>query len=589
MAVKKQDNPYYTNRLIGRSKEDIICDFAYSLTVASDMSPVYETKKALLELWRKDSYGELLSQSLSEKQLRKYKSRGLLYDDTFVKIASLLKIGTEDKDLLGAIASKVLMDLGVCISRILEDEENSISDGDINWDRIRRDWAPAIAYLRMFFSKEQYEDELKKRGIRLSGAYKDLVDAVFSQNDKICWFINRQNLPDDKQRITKYLHPSDYFSLCMDLTYERLTYIQGRFLFACGTAEYGTFKGYAISSLDDDSTAMRSGYDILLADEMEVSVLNAEKPDINAFAPPEESYFDFWTAKAALKVVYEYSRIGVDILAVIRASALGRNDASSVVKEAFLCYEMMKGESVSFTSKRDKEAVTELIVRLWISRGFEKQYAQLFMQKKQNKDSDASKHKKRADRLQEENELLTRKLAQADRRAASVGKQADASAKQLMAELRALKKEIREKELLLQEKDIEIEEIKRLAEGTAAESDEAGNASEKSIDETTFRAYIQSHRVLVWGLRDETEKKYKEMYPELVFVSSDRRLTKQQLEAYDVLIMATNYTNHGNFWAARDTAKRCGIPMAYLEKTANSPDAFFRALGIVMNSADCLH
>ena len=88
--------------------------------------------------------------------------------------------------------------------------------------------------------------------------------------------------------------------------------------------------------------------------------------------------------------------------------------------------------------------------------------------------------------------------------------------------------------------------------------------------------------MLVWGLRDETARKYQELFPELTFADSDRRLTRQQLEAYDVLLMATNYTNHGNFWAARDTAKASGIPMVYLEKTANSPESLYRALDIAV-------
>ena len=95
-------------------------------------------------------------------------------------------------------------------------------------------------------------------------------------------------------------------------------------------------------------------------------------------------------------------------------------------------------------------------------------------------------------------------------------------------------------------------------------------AGRAGIIETTFR--------------EETERKFKEMFPELSFVSSDRRLTRQQLTAYDAVLMATNYTGHGHFWAARDSVKAAAKPMAYLDKTANTPDKLYKALSIAIGA-----
>lgn len=588
MAEKKEKRQY-TNSLAGQSKDEIICSFAYSLATASAMSPKSETRSALLQLWRKS---DITDAGYSEKQLRRYKSRALIHDESFSRLASLLKEAATDRVLLSGIASKVLMDLSACLERLFKEDNEIVSigsmdagklaeaKGKINWNKVRRDWAPAVAYLRTFLSEEEYLADIGKRGITVTGIYKELVEMILSKETDMRWFVNRSGLPDDKKRINQYNHPSDYFRLCMDEAFDRLTYMQERFMLACGSPEFDCFRGYAVACLEDDAAGMESGYDILITDEMGASPLNREKPEDDAFAPPEESYFDFWISKGCLKVAYEYSRIGIDIMAVCRAASLSRKDASSSVKEAFMYYEIMKGERVQFTSKRDKEAVSEIIARLWIGRAFEKELSRVLQQKQGGgKNENTSKLKKVAEEAKQKSDRLEAALSKEKSRAEAAEKKAGSGDKQLLAEIAALRKVIKEKDAALKERDEDIKDLKELFMADESAGEETVSKG-SSIGEAEFMEFIRSHKVLVWGLREETERKYKALYPELSFVASDRRLTNQQLESYDVLIMATNYTSHGQFFAARDAAKRRGMPMAYLAKTDNSPEALLKALEI---------
>lgn len=597
--ASKQDTTPYTNSLAGQSKEDIICSFAYSLATASALSTKEDTKTALLQLWRKCDISE---EPFSDKQIRKYKTRALLHDESFERLAALLKEGTSDRGLLGGIASRVFMDMSRCLEMAL-DAEGEIktheglcfveADGKrdlINWTKVRWDWAPAVAYLRTFLSMEDYRSEMEKRGLEITGFYKELVDNVLSKDSEMLWFINRSFLPDDKRRITKYNNASEYFMLCMDNAYERLTYIQERIMLASGSPEFGAFRGHAISSLINDAAGMRSGYDILLSDEMGSSILNREKPGNDIFAPPDECYFDFWTEKGILREAYEYARMGIDILAICRAAKLTKKDASSVVKEAFMCYEIIKNESIGFTSKKDREAVTELISRLWVERAFERELSHVVTRNKKSSSGESvSKMKKTTDELKKKVASLEKSLALATKRADIAEKVANDGNKALLAEIAALKKDLKEKDRTILEQQEDIDELKELFIEDDVPLDERSGAAEM-LTEDEFLEYIRTHRVLVWGLREETAQKFRAIYPELSFASSERRLTKQQLEAYEVLLMSTNFTGHGNFFAARDTAKRLKMPMAYLAKTDNSPAALHRALEIaVFGGAKALH
>lgn len=596
MDKKNRKEIVYTNSLLGRSKDDIIFDFAYSLATAPHQHPKNETKKALLKIWK--NYD--LTEELQEKDRRKYQGRALMRDESFVRLAVLLKEGTKDNDLMFGIAGRVLMDLSDCIESLLDGESNirsieelnnsmiSKDNGHINWVKVKRDWSPAVAYLKTFCSKDILKEGMVKRGFSLNEDYEALADFVLN-DDEMSWFADWAGEDADKKRISKYRNRSEFYDLCIELAYDRLSYLQSYFMFVSASPEFGSFRGHRIAGLEMDAEGMNEGYSNILQGEKEASFLAAEKPDIEMGPPSDESYFNYWTAKAALEAAYEYARSDIDILAITRSADLSRKDMTDIIKEAFLCYETTKGENIGFASKRDREAVVRLVVRFWMSESLAKELSRLLKDKKKPADEGTAKYKRLLDEQKKQNEKLKGEASRAEERIATAEKNADKRVKAIMGEMASLKKELKEKDELIAEKNKEIDEIKRLSE--EFETDILDYADDKDrVTEEVFREYIQEHRVLVWGLREETEQKFRDMFPQLSFISSDRKLTKTQLDTYEVLIMATNFTSHGDFYNARDTAKRTGIKMAFLEKTANTPDSLYRALDIaVFRGAKALH
>lgn len=591
MAKKNKGNfDVYTNALTGRSKEDIICEFAYSLVTADKSSEKADTRKTLFGLWKNGDYSEY---RLSDKQIRRYSSRGIMTSDMFSRIASVLKAALQDEELMGAVIARVLMDFSAYLSAMMRGgnadtgEEQGIwfyleAKQHINWARVRADWSPAIAYIRTFGSKKVFMRQLEERDAQIGGFYKDLIDAVFDENSVMLWFIDRSNDKEDKQLIAQYTNQSEFYKLCIKLIYDRLRCIQSTFRFAASDAEYGAYRGYAVAGLAQDTDGMRSGYEQIRADETETSALNKMQPDKDAIVPPDDAYIDHWTAQEALKVSYEYARAGIDVMAACRSADLTRKEIADIIKEAFLEYESWTNVTSGYSSKRDREAVTKLIVDLWMSRCLGKAVSTLCVPKNDTPKEETVKIKKTAAELKKENESLKRKVAKLSEELESESRNAKDRNKGFMAEIAAAKAELKEQNKVIEDKESEIEELKMLLDMEGSENTEEETAEESGFGEAEFRGYINEHKVLVWGFREETERKFKEMFPELSFVSSDRRLTRQQLTAYDAVLMATNYTGHGHFWAARDSVKAAAKPMAYLDKTANTPDKLYKALSIAI-------
>ena len=83
-------------------------------------------------------------------------------------------------------------------------------------------------------------------------------------------------------------------------------------------------------------------------------------------------------------------------------------------------------------------------------------------------------------------------------------------------------------------------------------------------------SYIKRANILIWGARSNEEIKLKERYPELTFISSDTSLTNAQLRKYDACIMYVGYTNHSQYYKAKDMLKNNGIPFKTIEKGFNN-------------------
>lgn len=599
----------YTNDLTGRAKEDIMLDFAYSLVTSGKNASNAFVREGLIKFWRQN---QLQLTEFSEKKIKRYNCRRVSDEEDMTRIASVLKTMTESEDGRTDIVFGIVLGMSRHVVRIMRKNGLGKKDEPLSFEaayhaffdentskdlqRFRSDWSSAAAFARTFMKKDAFsllleeadltnEDSLVRRTVPL------IADIVFCNDDSFLWFPDKSRLKDDKRGIAKYNTDSDFYRLCMQEAHERLMYLRDTFMFACGLPEYGSYIGYTLSGFYSDCEAMRDAGDALLQGEMKVSPLSAEKPNAITKGPSDKNYMNYWFAKGALKCIYEYASSGIDIMIVARGADLSKRETELIVKEAFGLYELWTGDDkFSFTSKRDKEAVSEVIVRLWLVRCLEKQLSKFGRGKKSSAEKESSAGLKRVLKdYEQKNASLEKKLSAAEQNIKKAEASSSGEIKELRAEIARLKETISKKDDEIKAGENERKELLDLF-MISDDAEEETRLEETPLTEAEFRAYINERKVLVWGLRDETARKFQEMFPELTFISSDRRLTRQQLEAYDVLLMATNYTNHGNFWAARDTAKAVGIAMAYLEKTANSPECLYRAFDIAAGSgAEKLH
>ena len=594
----------WTNNMDGRSKDDILLELAYSLATARKGTRKYRVKEDLIKVWRSTRLG--LETKISEKYIKKYSDRCLGCTD-MQKIVAYLENGMEDKALLHGLCfsfiqaiSLFILDEGKAEAETLDTvdtipESNSLSgyaglDTHINWSKVRTEWGSAVAFMRTFVKKEEFlkdadEALVSKKGKPLSDELRLLTDSIFCEEEEMVWFVDRTDSKDDKRLISQYNNQSEFFKLCMECAEIKLKALTEGFLLAVAAPEFGSYKGYALSSLYDDSGAMNGGLEQLREDERAASPLTAREEDDEEVrvAPPGVAYVSFMITRGVLKYVYGYTRLGIDILSVCKKADISGQELKLIVKEAFLLHEIWTYEDCPFVSSRDKEAVCDIIARLWMERSYNKVLSKQMLpaKKEPGQKENSSELKKKANALEKENASLKKSLEQEKKRSASADSRQSQAEKALRSEISALKAKLEEKEEALREKEAEQSDLMELFMLSGDETVVA-DTGEEGLSEEDFRAYINAHKVLVWGLRDETSRKFQKMFPELSFVASDMRLTRQQLGAYEVLLMATNYTSHGNFWAARDTAKAAGIPMVYLEKTANSPECLYRALDIAV-------
>lgn len=78
--------------------------------------------------------------------------------------------------------------------------------------------------------------------------------------------------------------------------------------------------------------------------------------------------------------------------------------------------------------------------------------------------------------------------------------------------------------------------------------------------------YAESHKVLIWGARDNEIKRLENMYPNLTFVDSDSSMTNVQVRGYDMAVMYVGYTNHSQYYKAKDMFKNNNVPFRTIEK-----------------------
>ena len=169
--------------------------------------------------------------------------------------------------------------------------------------------------------------------------------------------------------------------------------------------------------------------------------------------------------------------------------------------------------------------------------------------------------------LKEENERLNKIVSEKEKTLNQTIKTQKSDIKELHAQIYDLKKRLEEYE----KDEIQIETIPEI------ENVPVYVAVDDEYDEAQFVEFIKKYKVLIWGVRDKTERKYKELYPELYFANTDRDLTFQQVSAYDAVIINTSFTSHSKYFCARDVIKSAKKPFSVLSGGANNQSQLWKA------------
>lgn len=601
-----------------RVRDELVCNFAYSLATAPEGSGRAELKKEMIRVWKESSVSD--DEGLSQAVLAKYKQRALITDPSFDRIANTLKLfaakGNADAIMLAAIGSfsnEIFSKLKPYKDQLQITESMPASqiismlfdcDARQNWSKIQSDWSPAVLYFREFTDKDQLYSSLEENGLKRfryleSVANLFLDDGIYINGRKVAWGEERD--PDavtDSVLIASYDNESEFYDACMKIAYQRFKYFEADFLYLSSSPTFGAYNDMLAYNWRSDVDAKNHAIEIMKEDEKKSSILSMDY-DEDSPCPSLQDWVSIWLAEAVLDHVYAYARQGIDVLALCRRSSVSEKEARLIVKEAFLMYDTdVSFREESYSAQAVRKSIVRNIATLWIDRVVSKQAAAALSSKMAGpKSKDIRYQVKRSDRIIADLSGKIESLqAELDRERANAvpAKKDNGEAKALRSEIVKLKAELESKDQQIGRVEREVSDLReifRMSLENGEPGAEKGPATrEEAMSEEAFREYIHEHKVLIWGLRDSTESKYMALYPDLSFTPSYRKLTKQQLLSYDVLIMCTSYTNHASFWAARDTAKAAGIPMAYLEKTANDPECLRRALNIAVGEgASVLH
>lgn len=552
------------------SDKDLISELAFNICSEVKGHIKSQLKNELLKIKRANLIDDI------DGSYKGYRKRGLYTSNEYKEIVSVLSCEEPrvKKAVIQNIAVVTLLGLLEGMTHVEKDEKEDsieVQITSVEWAGIRSMWFLYIAYLRRTPQSELIDIISEVNGSEeLLKAMSKIYDEQYE------WFLSPGK--DDKrdvQMIATYQNKSEFFRTCMKVIPAVVIDGYDDIIFFVNSAENNAHKGFVMEGFMDDVESMKNYFNDLKDREWRRSVLNPNRDDL----PPIDvsEYIMAYMTEELQMASFEFAMMGIDLMTVLRLSDITKQAVQKDIKTGFFFHEQLKGEC-SYMSKSDQEAVLSHIVRLLIADIFSMKVDEYLTDNVEVINADEDVKALMAD-LKGENERLERMLSkekqkteQAEKKNSKIQKSYESQAVELKNELSARDEEI----VRLQN---EIEELKYLF---TSEDEEEEKVEEEIITEDEFKTYLEDHRVLMWGFRDNIERRYMKQYPELSFIGSDKRLTRKQLDAYDVLIMCTSYTNHARFFAARDTAKRSGIKMAYLSKYANDPVCLRNALAIAL-------
>lgn len=538
------------------SHDEVLEEMAYMLSIAPPRFAHANIRSDILKLKKK-----YVIDTISGSYI-KYMKRNLSSDKIFLDILSVLKAADKTEDIRMTIKSSILIMMAIEFISKFGPDNPDISDSDEGIIFLSI-WAPFIAYIR--------EEDGKFGEVAKALPKGDILYASLEhfRNGSELFFTFTDGTLDGNlmNNIT-----GSYYAYCKKELPGLLN--EARYL-RCTTTSMAAFykNNHIFAGADIDWNDLEASEKSFTDRERRSSVLSPDY-DKNVVGVSETEWTRFYITKALQEEVDLLALNGIDIDGVLATSTFTSKDISDIIKQGFV-YSSKRTGMTDFSKRRDQAVVIKMIIKLWIYSAVGKRYEELVKAAKSKGKPMNADAKKLVERLKKENESLKNKKPDVAKEVDRAVRSKNQTIKSLQAEIASLRSEIKAKDSLIEDLEAEIEDVKNICEDLDTSEEE--NITEEYSDEF-FRSYIQDHKVIVWGLRDDVRSRFEKMYPELVYVESDRTLTRQQLSNCDAFIMYTSFTNHAKYWAARDTVKNAGIPIVQMRKDSCHPSKLVKAL-----------
>ena len=540
---------------------------AYDLCV-SDVTYKNMLRKDILKI-KKDNFIKT-----TDKNYTDVRNRAFLRDNTFLDIMSVFEECEKTPSVLECVCSRIFTHLAKELRDTLEsrDSENSFDRVEMRSEMnyIAADWGLFAYYIIQHYdeeaavniSKTAFKDN--RRALAVSGL-------IYNNTGK--WLSSYTIIKDNDELFESYdfdknAQNNESYKKLFRPIYDTLI-----------NAKKWVFKSsmttpFALGDCSMSSAAEDYNYSfnrIAGAESRGISSVTGDK----SVPISTEEYIETQVISRLQRYVADYSIAGIDLMSLYKRANISGKEYKDIINKSFIL-----GTLINKTESSVKEidiGLIDLVVSQVVCTIISKTGKNILKEAKE-KNTESEEIKAARKLLKEakgENELLTARL---NKLKEEKPKENKSEIKALRSELAELRKTLKSKEKRIDELTEEVEEVKSIIEEEDYEEDLINFTPE-------FEEYIKDHKVLVWGFRDDDAAKYKEMYPELTCVSSDDRLTRQQLDKYDVVLMGTGYTNHVSFWLTRDLLKNAKKDFAYMRKNDRNISHLINAWAVATKRA----
>lgn len=414
---------------------------------------------------------------------------------------------------------------------------------------------------------ELYDDEEIEASIKASAARDGefLKECIYSERKGVCWFraIDGADKRKDNVKIDSFASKDPFYSVCMKQ-------------FQTTVSEMGL----AMTDRNIFSIAAREGlfspYHMLVKKADRSSLIKAEskvKDDVASFKVYAQESFN--------KLAHEYADAGIDLTLLCLDAAFTKKELVSFVKQAFCEMELLENAPAGPMGVKERHNVVYRMFRDMCQAALKKRLLKLQTvphaaagdtSEPVMTDGNIEALHQAVAKLQDENDRLHKEVR--DLKDAAKKKDPSDSGRQYKDMINELKEEIASKDAAYKELEEDYREFCEIMsvnyDEEEAMPEEAVAELNKVFPEEEFREFINSNRVLCWGLRDNIKRRCMELYPEMTYFDSDHFITRQQIESYDFVLIATGFTDHGQYYAVKDVVKASNRQFAILPKQYNS-------------------